>query len=512
MQDGFDDGFLERAYSRIRQAASASTASPAPTLPCPEAISTARASLPKPNDPDYLKGRGGQATLDHVLGTLAPAFNGQNLSGRYWGFVTGSTLPIAEMADNVVSAYDQNVQVHLPEQSISTEVEDAALRMLLRLLDLGDASAWEGRTFTTGATASNILGLACGREAVLSVRLPPGSESVGELGLLPACALAHVKEIQVLTSMGHSSIPKAASIVGLGRASVKDLPYSDEEPWRLDLDAVERELRQEGVANIISVSAGEVNTGRFATTGFEEMKRLRELADRYGAWIHVDGAFGFFARILPETSEFARLRSMTTGLELADSITLDGHKLLNVPYDNGVFFTHKASILTSVCKNPNAAYLSGGASGEIQSPLNSGLENSRRFRALPVYAALLSEGREGLAAMVARMVRLARAIARVVRDSEHYALLAGGNHGEEEVNLEDVGVVVLFRAKDDAFNEVLVDRIHRTGEWYVSGTKWKGQTACRAAVASWRADVAEDARLVERGLAAIAAEYFASAR
>ncbi|RYP43379.1 hypothetical protein DL770_011684 [Monosporascus sp. CRB-9-2] len=531
MEDGFEDGFLERAYSRIRQAASVSTASPARTLPRPEAISAARASLPSPNDPNYLKGRGVQATLDHMLGTLVPAFNGQNLSGRYWGFVTGSTLPIAEMADNVVSAYDQNVHVHLPEQSISTEVEDAALRMLLHLLDLGDPSAWEGRTFTTGATASNILGLACGREAVLSARLPPGSESVGELGLLRACALARVEEIQVLTSMGHSSIPKAASIVGLGRASVKDLPYSDEEPWRLDLDAVERELRQDGVANIISVSAGEVNTGRFATTGFEEMKRLRELADRYGAWIHVDGgsfcyiamtvqqvanvtllAFGLFARILPETSEFARLRSMATGLELADSITLDGHKLLNVPYDNGVFFTRKASTLTSACKNPNAAYLSGSASCEIQSPLDVGLENSRRFRALPVYAALVSEGREGLAAMVARMVRLARAIARVVQDSEHYALLAGGDHGEEDIDLEDVNVVVLFRAKDDALNEVLVDRIHRTGEWYVSGTKWKGQTACRVAVASWRADVEEDARHVERGLAAIAAEHFATAR
>ncbi|RYP18116.1 hypothetical protein DL765_004128 [Monosporascus sp. GIB2] len=512
MGDCFEDGFMERAYSRIRQAASVSTTSPARTLPHPEAISAARASLPNPNDPDYLKGRGGQATLDHVLQTLAPAFNGQNLSGRYWGFVTGSTLPIAEVADNVVSAYDQNVHVHLPEQSISTEVEDAALSMLLRLLDLGDPSAWEGRTFTTGATASNILGLACGREAVLSARLPPGSESVGELGLLRACALAHVEEIQVLTSMGHSSISKAASIVGLGRASVKDLQYSDEEPWRLDLDAVERELRRDGVANVVSVSAGEVNTGRFATAGIEEMKRLRELADRYGAWIHVDAAFGFFARILPETSEFARLRNMTTGLELADSITLDGHKLLNVPYDSGVFFTRKASTLTSICKNSNAAYLLGGASCEIQNPSNVGLENSRRFRALPVYAVLVSEGREGLVAMVARMVRLARAIARVVRDSEHYDLLAGGYHGEEEIDLEDIGVVVLFRAKDNNLNEVLVDRIQRTGEWYVSGTKWKGQPACRIAVASWRADAEEDARLVERGLAAIAAEHFASAR
>lgn len=147
----------------------------------------------------------------------------------------------------------------------------------------------EGRTFTTGATGSNILGLACGREAVITSRLAEGVGSVGEVGLLQACVKAGVEEIQVLTSMGHSSLSKAASVVGLGRASVKLLPFSDAEPWRLDIDAVERELQRKNVASIIAISAGEVNTGRFATTGIEEMKRLRALADQYQAWIHVDG-------------------------------------------------------------------------------------------------------------------------------------------------------------------------------------------------------------------------------
>ena len=258
--------------------------------------------------------------MDHVLGTLAPALTGQNLGGadggRYWGFVTGAVLPVAEAADNVASAYDQNVQVHLPAQTIATEVEDAALRMVLGLLRLdchssnGDGDKprtidWRGRTFTTGATASNILGLACGREAVIRARLPsaatttakPGgeewddAESVGELGLLRACARAGVDEIRVLTSAAHSSVAKAASVVGLGRASVVDASRrAAGEPWRLDLDAVERELaRDPRVAHIVCVGAGEVNTGRFATEGLADMKRLRDLADKYRAWIHVDG-------------------------------------------------------------------------------------------------------------------------------------------------------------------------------------------------------------------------------
>ncbi|KAK7756109.1 hypothetical protein SLS62_002052 [Diatrype stigma] len=596
-----ETGFLERAYHRLRQQTTSAstctstttttttngngnvttTSKPAALLPSARAISAARASLPRPSDGDgdgdggYLVGRGPEAALDHVLGTIAPALNGQNLGpaggGRYFGLVTGSTLPVAEAADNVATAYDQNVQVHLPGQTIATEVEDAALRMVADLLELegdGDSDGgdgvhggvngngakkprkkktetrWQGRTFTTGATASNVLGLACGREAVIRARLPnpppshrgnneglqpdedpdPDEDSdaedsaVGELGLLRACALAQVDEIRVLTSAAHSSVAKAAAIVGLGRASLRDLGHGGE-PWRLDLDAVARELadpRNARVAHIVSVSAGEVNTGRFATAGLEDMRRLRALADEHRAWIHVDGAFGLFNRILPKTSEFAKLRSIAAGLELADSITADGHKLLNVPYDNGIFFTRKASTLRSVFKNPNAAYLAGGGDGDgdrIESPLHLGIENSRRFRALPVYAALLSEGRAGMAAMVARMVRLARRVAAVIQDSEHYALLlppsTSTSEKENHPPFADVNIIVLFRARDDALNESLAARIQATGEWYVSPTKWRGQAACRVAVASWRADVDGDAEVVRRSLAAIAEEYFA---
>lgn len=504
-----DDDFLQRAHTRIRSSVTASTrdaagAEPA-VLPKPAQLEAGRASLPQPDDDRYLSGRGHEATLDHLLNDIVPALNGQNLSGRYYGFVTGSTLPIAEVADNIVTAYDQNVQVHLPTQTIATEVEDAALRMLIALLDLGDAADWEGRTLTTGATASNTLGLGCGREAVIQAKLKPQGvlDGVGELGLLAACARAGIRYVQVLTSMGHSSLYKAASIVGLGRFSVKELPHSEDEPWRLDIHAVERELRREGVASIIALSAGEVNTGRFATTGLEDMHRLRELADRYGSWIHVDGAFGIFARCLPPTPEFARLRAYASGLELADSITVDGHKLLNVPYDCGMFFTRKASVLTSVCKNPNAAYLSSGSGAiTIQSPLNVDLQNSRRFRALPVYAVLLSEGREGLAAILARMVRLARGVAEVISASPDYVLLPQNNRAA----IEDTHMVVLFRAKDKALNEKLVGSIHEGGEWYVSSTKWKGATAVRVAVSSWRVRVDEDLEAIKGYLARLVDE------
>lgn len=257
------------------------------TLPPLPTLRAAESTLTSPSSPDYLSGRPADAVVEHITRDIIPALNGQGRSSRYYGFVTGGVLPVAEWADNVVSHLDQNVQVHLPDQTVATSVEDRALEMLAALLRLG--SEWKGRTLTTGATGSNVLGLACGREAVVSGRLAAAGGSVGELGLLGACLRAGVEEIQVLTSTGHSSLSKAASVVGLGRQAVKELSLSKDEPWRLDLDAVEEHLQRPRTASIIAVSCGEVNTGRYGIQGIEEMKRLRALADEYGAWIHVDG-------------------------------------------------------------------------------------------------------------------------------------------------------------------------------------------------------------------------------
>lgn len=239
--------------------------------------------------------------------------------------MTGGALPVAEAADHVFTRWDQNVQVHLPHQGVATSVEWRAGGLLCELLDLGP-ERWRGRTFTTGATASNVLGLACGREAVLGAKIRARravlrdrgegeggreveraddagggedveSDSVGELGLLEACRLAGIEEFQVLTAMGHSSLSKAASIVGLGRESVIDVGL-EATPWRFDMEKLEGMLPRKGTASIVVVSCGEVNTGRYATSRLEEMRRLREVCDRFGAWLHVDGGRKSFFRLL----------------------------------------------------------------------------------------------------------------------------------------------------------------------------------------------------------------------
>jgi glutamate/tyrosine decarboxylase-like PLP-dependent enzyme len=257
---------------------------PNDALPSQAALDRAAASLPKSLP---ATGLGEEVVEKHLLIDLVPGFNGPKTSANYYGFVTGGVLPVAEFADHLVTAFDQNVQVHLPDQSISTVVEDRALHALVELVNLGEA--WQGRTFTTGATGANILGLACGRESVIQKRLAAGEPAVGELGLLAACMMAGVREIQVLTAMGHSSLYKAASVVGLGRAAVKDIGSGPEQPWKINIDQLERELQREGVASIVALSSGEVNTGRFSTGSSSEMQQIRELCDKYKAWLHVDG-------------------------------------------------------------------------------------------------------------------------------------------------------------------------------------------------------------------------------
>ncbi|KAL9030022.1 MAG: hypothetical protein Q9196_001810 [Gyalolechia fulgens] len=450
------------------------------------------------------EGYGIQKTTSHLLDDIAPALNRQALSPNYYGFVTGGVTPTARVAEEIVSLYDQNVQVHLPETTIATTLEGRALKLLLELLEF-EVEAWPGRTFTTGATASNIVGLACGREHVINQAIrhrkqqttSKDVETVGNVGLLAACRAADITDIQILTTMPHSSLKKASSVVGLGRSCFHRVCRSDEE-LEFDLALLEERLKRPHTASVVVISCAEVNTGMFATHGENDMKSIRSLCDKYGAWIHVDAAFGLFARVLENSDEFKYVRSGVEGLDLADSIAGDAHKLLNVPYDCGFFFSRHAGVAQEVFQNPNAAYLTSGnpTPDSVQSPLNIGLENSRRFRALPVYATLVAYSRNGYRDMLQRQIRLARRIARYIAQHPHFDLLPWIRDGKANID-ERTYIIVLFRAKDDPLNVTLVQRINASSRMYVSGTAWDGRPACRIAVANWQVDVERDFAIVQ---------------
>ena len=306
-----------------------------PILPSVQEIATASSRLIASLPAD---GVGLTAVTHHLTRTVVPALCDSSLSPHYYGFVTGGATPAALLGDILATIVDQNVQVHLPDETLATTLEARALEMLLQLFRL-PADQWRGRALTTGATASNILGLACGREALLREKLVLagyafGDASIADMGVLEACLQSRVMGMQVLGALPHASVAKAAAVVGIGRAQVRDLGLP-ESPWEFDMFRLEAALEDgaaRGIVSIIVAGYGEVNTGRFVSN----LRDVRALADRYGsAWIHVDAAFGIFARVFAPAGrgggdDMAAVAGWADQLEHADSIAGDGHKLLNV--------------------------------------------------------------------------------------------------------------------------------------------------------------------------------------
>lgn len=182
----------------------------------------------------------------------------------------------------------------------------------------------------------------------------------------------------------------------------------------------------------------------------------------------------------------------------------DLNLLTRQPYDCGFFLSRSLNIATEVFQNANAAYLSSAASAGIPSPLNIGIENSRRFRALPVYATLAAYGVDGYSNMIQRQVTMARAIAGLILDSSDYELLPKA----QSQSFHEVYIVVLFRAVDEELNKVLVQYINATRKVYVSGTQYDGKPAARVAVSNWQADVNSDLLAFKEVLEAVLCHQF----
>lgn len=442
-------------------------------------------------------GLGEQAAEKAIKTIILPALPDQ--SKNYYGFVTGSVTPAARKAEIAGAMADANAAASLPKETITVHVEDTALQLLLDFLDL-KREEWPGRIFTTGATASNLLGMAIARQYVV------GSDNdVADLGIVKAMKKAGVSDIKVFSCMCHSSLIKTLSVIGLGRSSVIDCGKASA-PWDFDLDKLEREmdlLTSQGGKAIVTANFGEVNTGGFT----KNIPAIKKLCEKHGAWLHVDGAFAAYLRLLacPDSnSKFKDLSwSLTRNLELADSITFDAHKTLNVPYDCGVFYTKHAPLMQQVFQNGNAAYLNTAgtkssdkvvSSGLDYSPMNTGIENSRRFRALPVLATLIAYGSSGYQKFLENIIEVTRQVAEYIDKSPDFVLL---------VPMEIVNTIVIFQAKDDHINQGLAQKINSLNMIYVSPSAWNGKPAVRIAPCSWYLNPVEDVHRITQALQAL---------
>jgi glutamate/tyrosine decarboxylase-like PLP-dependent enzyme len=375
------------------------------------------------------------ALLDDVGSPATIASTG----GRYFGFVTGATLPAALAANWIAGAWDQNAAMRVMSP-VAAALEDITLGWLREALALPPST---GVGFVTGATMANFTCLAAARHMLLE----RAGWNVEDNGLFGAPPLTVVVSDEV-----HVSVLKALAMLGLGRTRVTRLATDDQGRIRSD------SLPEFNERSIVCLQAGNVNTG-----AFDPAARICSEAHRHGAWVHVDGAFGLWAAAAPERAH------LIAGFAEADSWATDCHKWLNVPYDSGLAFVREPQHLRSAM-TVSAAYLQASESRE---PYQYTPEASRRARAIEVWAALRSLGRRGLADMIERNCRLASRFAGQLRTAG-YSIL-------NDVVLNQV----LVSFGDAAATKRVISELQNEGTCWCGGTEWHGQTAMRISVSGW---------------------------
>ena len=425
------------------------------------ATSSARRAYPDPHaiaalsafdEPLPTQGAAPEETLAMLDALGSPATVASN-GPRYFGFVKGASLPVAAAAERLVLAWDQSAASAVGAPSAAA-IERIAAGWITEILDLPRESAVG---FGTSASACTIGCLTAARRTLLG-RLGWNFDAQGLDGAPPLRV--------VISETAHITVKKALRLLGFGLERVILAPVDGQgrvDPARLPpLDD----------RTILCLQAGEVNTG-----SFDPFAVILPRAREAGVWVHVDGAFGLWARAANAS------RPLTEGIELADSWTTDGHKWLNTPYDGAMSICRDANALAAAM-NSDAAY----ATSEPDAQKNLTLEFSRRARGVAIWAALRSLGRDGVAALVDRHRAQARRLGE--------GLAAAGFEVLNDVVLNQV----LIRAGSSEQTERVRQAAAASGEIWFGPTIWQGASAARLSVCSWRTTDAD----IDRAIALLA--------
>ena len=368
-------------------------------------------------------------------------------SGRYFGFVIGGSYPVALAADWLVSSWDQNAGIYATSP-VSAVIEEIAARWLLDLFDL-PREAQVG--FVTGCQMANFTCLAAARHHVLA-RVGWDVEADGLQG---------APRVNVVTSAeSHVTIDVALRYLGFGKRAA--CRVESDEQGRMRADRLRDVLATLEGPTILCAQAGNVNTG-----AFDPLPELAAMAREHDAWLHVDGAFGLWARAS------RHLTARADGIGLADSWATDAHKWLNVPYDCGVAIVRHAEAHRAAMTSA-AAYLIQ-TDGAERDAVDWGPEFSRRARGVPVYATLRMLGRDGVEALIVRCCARARQMATLLAAEPGVAVL-------NDVVLNQV--LVRF-GDDDSSTRAVVSGVQADGTCWLSGTTWHGMAAMRISVSNW---------------------------
>jgi len=409
------------------------------------------------NKPSYLKtslpkkGLGLSSAVKIFKQKVASQFV-QNYHPRFFNWVVGGRTPASILGDFYTSIYDQIVM--LCGYGVSVNLENQTIEWLKELFNLPEDKFCG--VFTTGATEANLCALATARQWYGE----GFGVNISQNGLYEICSP------KIIAGLPHSSIDKSLQILGLGRASLIKITHNH---TKLDLVSLEKMLQAH--KNVIVVAnCGEVNTGQS-----DDLISIGKLCHKYNAWFHVDAAFGLFSRCDEST------KSLSEGIEQADSITCDGHKLGNVPYACGFFFLKKTryKYLTQTFSTI-APYLSE----HCDHPMNTRVANSQRLLALPLWFSLLAYGKKGYQNMIRKQCHFSTLLGEWIDKQDNYELLMPVSFN-----------IVLFRHKRVSSvkeNQMLIAKICATKIISLSGTVFDQKPALRIAAANWAIDSHDD--------------------
>lgn len=369
-------------------------------------------------------------------------------AGRYFGYVLGGALPAASGARAMLSAWDQVADAFTGPSVL--KLEEVALRWIIDLLDLPHET--QG-AFTTGATIANMSLIATARDTLLDRAGHPRGA-----GLFGAPNIRVVASAEI-----HATVLKSLRMTGLGSDSVERVEVDDQGRMRPDC------MPKLDARTLVLTQAGNVCSG-----ASDPFYAIADLCEASGAWLHVDGAFGLWARCAKST------RQALKGVERADSWVVDAHKTLNAPYDSGI----------ALCRHPDemrasmamgAAYLPPAD----PSPADLAPEFSRAARGAETWAALLSLGRGGVQDLVTRFHQSATRVAQELR------LL--GFTVPHDIHFNQVFATLPNEPDKIA---AITQHVQESGEAWFGAANWHGNAGFRISVSNWATNSDDIDRLI----------------
>ncbi len=375
--------------------------------------------------------------LLHAYGSPATV---AQIGGRYFGFVNGSVIPTGLAAKNLSIYWDQNTAMQVISP-VCSKLESVVQNWLLELFGLPSSTV---AGFVSGTSMANFCGLAAARYRLLKKL----DWDMTEQGLFGA------PRLRVVTCrQAHSTILKAISLIGLGKANLEWVDV--DEQGRILHDQIP-ELDEQ---TILVLQAGNVNSG-----AFDNFEQICKRAKAQGAWIHIDGAFGLWA------AATQRLKYLTTDYQYADSWAVDGHKTLNTPYDSGIIMCKDAEALTS------SLHMSGSyiIKGEERDGMYYTPEMSRRSRIIELWATLKYLGKKGIDELVYGLHEKAKLFAKLIVDNKEFTVLN-----------DVVFNQVILHCSTDELTETVIDKVQASGKCWAGGSSWQGRKVIRISVCSW---------------------------